>query len=148
MKGELFTVVTDFDTYFVEVHYNRQTMCYMVRVYRLPPEVELDLPIPFRFLKIPIEWMVQKIAEDPLIQRTYSVSKVRDPRKAVMYTLFAYEFPFFMEKKIRGMEKQVHYDYEALAKEYFERNKKQNQLPRKKIDWSKVPVHDYLEMEE
>jgi hypothetical protein len=86
---------------------------------RLPPEVELDLPIPFR-----------------------------DPQKAVMYTLFAYEFPFFMEKKIRGMEKQVHYDYEALAKEYFERNKKQNQFPGKKIDWSKVPVHDYLEMEE
>ena len=150
MKGETFTFVTDFDTYFIEIGYSRQNMSYTVKLYSLPPQVEIDLPIPFRFLKLPVDWMVQKLVDEPLIQRTYSISKVRDPLKAVMYTLFAYEFPFLMEKKLKSMDKRVQMNYEELAKEYFERNKKNQyksqDIPKKdEIDWSKVTIHDWMD---
>lgn len=145
-KGKTFTFVTEFGTYFVEILYHRQQMSYTVKVYELPPEIEIDLPVSFRFLKIPIDWMVQTLVDEPLIQRTYSISKVRDPQKAVMYTLFAYEFPFVLERQIASMNKKLEMDYKQMAKEYFERNRpKQEEEPEK--EKAEIKVRDWQDDE-
>ncbi|MBH8605604.1 hypothetical protein [Thermoactinomyces sp. CICC 10522] len=140
-RGNVFCVNTRFGFYYVRIEYNRQNMSYTAKLYNEYPEVEIKLPswLPF------IGDETLELKKDPLFQKTYYLSEEPDVKKAVMKTIYRFEWPKYFEEKILEMNKNVPMDYEQLTQEMRKR-KKRSVLPapqRKTIDLSQIEIHDW-----